>query len=81
MDTKGAETGCRNVVFMALSADSRPHFTTIASFVSNVEQEIASLFGDVLLRRHGDVTSSMVQPNACDGSSIHPSGKATSEAL
>ena len=44
-----AEACRRNVVFMALSADSRPHFTTIASFVSNLEHEIASLLGDVLL--------------------------------
>ena len=44
-----AEACRRNVVFMALSADSRPHFTTIASFVSKLEHEIASLFGDVLL--------------------------------
>jgi hypothetical protein len=36
-------------MFMALSADSRPHFTTIAAFISSLEQEIASLFGDVLL--------------------------------
>jgi hypothetical protein len=34
---------------MALSADSRPYFTTIAVFVSNLEHEITSLFGDVLL--------------------------------
>ncbi|HEY5958835.1 MAG TPA: transposase, partial [Polyangiaceae bacterium] len=44
-----AEACCRNVVFMALSADTRPHFTTIATFVSKLEHEIASLFGDVLL--------------------------------
>jgi hypothetical protein len=44
-----AEACRRNVMFMALSADSRPHFTTIASFVSKLEHEIASLFGDVLL--------------------------------
>ena len=44
-----AEACRRNVVFMALSADSRPHFTTIAAFVSKLEHEIASLFGDVLL--------------------------------
>ena len=44
-----AEACRRNVVFMALSADSRPHFTTIAAFVSSLEHEIASLFGDVLL--------------------------------
>jgi transposase len=29
-----------NVVFMALSADTRPHFTTIADFVSSLEKEI-----------------------------------------
>ncbi len=40
---------CReNVVFMALSADSRPHFTTIASFVSSLGNEIAPLFSNVL---------------------------------
>jgi transposase len=44
-----AEACRRNVVFMALSADCRPHFTTIAAFVSSLEYEIASLFGDVLL--------------------------------
>jgi transposase len=38
----------RNVVFMVLSADSRPHFTTIAAFISGLENEVASLFGDVL---------------------------------
>lgn len=46
---EGAEACRRNVVFMALSADSRPHFTTIASFVSQLEHEIVSLFGDGLL--------------------------------
>jgi hypothetical protein len=34
---------------MALSADSRPHFTTIAAFVTELHREIAKLFGDVLL--------------------------------
>jgi len=41
---------CReNVVFMALSADTTPHFTTIADFIATLEQEIVSLFRDVLL--------------------------------
>lgn len=44
-----AEACNRNVVFMALSADTRPHFTTIAAFVSELHREIASLFRDVLL--------------------------------
>jgi transposase len=42
-----AEACRRNVVFMALSADT--HFTTIAAFVSELHREIASLFRDVLL--------------------------------
>jgi transposase len=44
-----AEACRRNVVFMALSADSQPHFTTIASFVSELDREIVGLFRDVLL--------------------------------
>lgn len=39
----------RHVTFMALSADSKPHFTTIADFISTLEREIVSLFRDVLL--------------------------------
>src|SRR4051812_14808472 len=44
-----AEACRRNVVFMALSADTRPHFTTLAAFVSELDREIVSLFRDVLL--------------------------------
>jgi transposase len=41
---------CReNVVFMAISADSRPHFTTIADFISSSYKEIAQLFHQVLM--------------------------------
>jgi transposase len=39
----------QNIIFMALSADTRPHFTTIASFVSRMGDEIIHLFRDVLL--------------------------------
>jgi transposase len=38
-----------NVVFMALSADTRPHFTTIAEFISSQDQETVKLFLEVLL--------------------------------
>jgi transposase len=38
-----------NVVFMALSADTRPHFTTIADFISSTDQEIIRLFLQVLM--------------------------------
>jgi transposase len=44
------EALCReNVVFMALSADTQPHFTTIADFISSSSAEIARIFRDVLL--------------------------------
>jgi transposase len=44
------EALCReNVIFMALSADSRPHFTTIADFISGSAGQIADLFGQVLM--------------------------------
>ena len=38
-----------NVVCMALSADTTPHFTTIANFVSSLSPEITRIFRDVLL--------------------------------
>lgn len=40
---------CRdNVLFMALSADSQPHFTTIAGFVSTMQEEIVEVFRHVV---------------------------------
>ena len=39
----------QNVMFMAVSADSRPHFTTIANFVSGYPEGIATLFRQVVL--------------------------------
>ncbi len=44
------ERACReNVVFIALSADSRPHFTTMAQFISSMGEEIMPLFRNVLM--------------------------------
>jgi len=41
---------CReNVIFMALSADTEAHFTTIADFISASGQEIIDLFLEVLM--------------------------------
>ncbi|MGH9418470.1 MAG: IS1182 family transposase [Thermoanaerobaculia bacterium] len=41
---------CReNVLFMAISADSQPHFTTIAHFIATLDVEITTIFRDVLL--------------------------------
>lgn len=38
-----------NIIFKALSCDTVPHFTTIASFVSDRGDEIADLFEQILL--------------------------------
>jgi len=44
------EQACReNIILMALSADTQPHFTTIASFISTMDQQIVPLFRNVLL--------------------------------
>ena len=41
---------CReNVVFMALSADSQPHYTTIAQFIAQMDGVIQPLFTEVLM--------------------------------
>ncbi len=48
--SRSIERACReNVVFMALTGDTQPHFTTIASFVARLPGEITSVFRDVLL--------------------------------
>jgi transposase len=50
VSSRQIERCCReNVIFMALSADTQPHFTTIAGFVSQMEGEIVALFRNVLL--------------------------------
>lgn len=46
---KIAECCRENIIFMALSADTQPHFTTIADFISTLDQEITRLFLEVLL--------------------------------
>ena len=38
-----------NIIFMALSANTRPHFTTIAEFVSSMDAEAIDLFKKILL--------------------------------
>ncbi len=38
-----------NIIFMVLPADTRPHFTTIADFISTLDQEIIHFFLEVLL--------------------------------
>ncbi|MBI5918292.1 MAG: hypothetical protein HY849_02805 [Nitrosomonadales bacterium] len=41
-----SERACRQrVIFIALSGDNQPHFTTIAGFVSSLSDHIAAVFG------------------------------------
>ena len=50
LSSREIERACReNVIFMALSADTQPHFTTIAHFISAMATEIQPIFRDVLL--------------------------------
>ena len=50
LSSREIERACReNVIFMALSADTQPHFTTIAHFISSMATEIEPIFRDVLL--------------------------------
>jgi Transposase and inactivated derivatives len=37
------------MLFMAISGDSQPHFTTLAAFIANAGELIAKLFAQVLL--------------------------------
>ncbi len=49
VSSRGIERLCReHVTFIALSGDSAPHFTTLAAFVSGLDQEVARLFAQVL---------------------------------
>ncbi len=50
ISSREIERACReNIIFMALSADTQPHFTTIADFISSMSEVIEPVFRDVLL--------------------------------
>ncbi|RPI35888.1 MAG: DDE transposase, partial [Hyphomicrobiaceae bacterium] len=50
VSSRAIEAACaHNVVFMAVSGDHCPHFTTIAAFVSELGEAIGRLFTQVLL--------------------------------
>ena len=49
ISSRKIEAACReNVLFIAVSGDSQPHFTTLAAFVSDMGEAVASLFAQVL---------------------------------
>lgn len=44
------EAACReNMLFIAVSGDSQPHFTTLAAFIAELGGDVAKLFSQVLL--------------------------------
>ncbi len=46
---KIAQSCEENIIFMALSANTRPHFTTIADFISSLDEQAIALFKEILL--------------------------------
>lgn len=49
ISSRSIERACRdNVLFIAITGDAKPHFTTIADFVSRSRDAIASVFAQVL---------------------------------
>lgn len=49
VSSRAIERACReNVVFIAITGDAKPHFTTIADFVSRSRNAIATVFAQVL---------------------------------
>ncbi len=49
VSSRAIEAACRNnVLFMAVSGDSAPHFTSVAGFVAGLGEELKSIFTQVL---------------------------------
>ncbi|MEK6685843.1 MAG: transposase [Pseudomonadota bacterium] len=45
ISSRKIETACReNVLFIAVSGDNQPHFTTLAGFIANMGELVAKLF-------------------------------------
>lgn len=50
LSSRKMEAACReNILFIAVSGDSQPHFTTLAAFVSELGETVAKLFAQVLV--------------------------------
>jgi transposase len=50
VSSRAIERACRdNVLFIALTGDAKPHFTTIADFVSRSRDAISAVFAQVLM--------------------------------
>lgn len=50
LSSRAIERACReNVLFMAISGDTQPAYTTIAAFIRNLSDDISALFTEVIL--------------------------------
>lgn len=50
ISSRKIEQACReNIVFKAISCDTEPDFTTIASFIRNMNDKVENIFADTLL--------------------------------
>jgi len=50
LSSRSLAEACQNhIIFKALSANSQPHFTTIASFISEMKEEILPIFRSILM--------------------------------
>ena len=55
ISSRAIERACRdNVLFIALTGDAKPHFTTIADFVSRSRDPVAAVFGQVMAVLDGE---------------------------
>lgn len=55
VSSRAIERACRdNVVFIAMTGDAKPHFTTIADFISRSRDAIAAVFAQVLAILDGE---------------------------
>jgi transposase len=55
VSSRSIERACRdNVLFIALTGDAKPHFTTLADFVSRSREAIATIFAQVLTLLDGE---------------------------
>jgi len=62
ISSRAIERACRdNVLFIAITGDAKPHFTTIADFISRSRDAIASVFAQVIavLDREGLISREM----------------------
>ncbi len=68
VSSRGIERACReNVVFQALSGDTRPHFTTLAGFIAGMGDAVVGIFRDVLAvcAQEGLISRQMFAVDGC----------------